>query len=97
MFNSGRTNVHSEIRSSCSLLITEDLKTMVNKISQDRRLSLEELHCVSRSFWFFACFLHTVVADTIPPVDETCANGVETLLRRVLSRKYQISGKKGNS
>ncbi|GFY37726.1 hypothetical protein TNIN_237111 [Trichonephila inaurata madagascariensis] len=54
MFNSERTNVHNEIRSGCSLLIAEDLKTTVNKISQDRRSSLEELHCVSRSFSFYA-------------------------------------------
>ncbi|GFY61807.1 hypothetical protein TNIN_237101 [Trichonephila inaurata madagascariensis] len=39
-------------------------------------------------------FLHTVVAAIIPHVAETCANGVEILLRSVPSRKYRLSEKK---
>ncbi|KAJ4434124.1 hypothetical protein ANN_16444 [Periplaneta americana] len=45
MFNNGRTNVHDETRPECPSLITEDLKTKVNdRILQDRRTSLDELH-----------------------------------------------------
>ncbi|KAJ4429731.1 hypothetical protein ANN_21935 [Periplaneta americana] len=45
MFNNGRTNVHDETRPGRPSLITEDLKTKVNdKILQDRRTSLDELH-----------------------------------------------------
>ncbi|KAJ4433160.1 hypothetical protein ANN_15417, partial [Periplaneta americana] len=45
MFNNGRTNVHDETRPGRPSLITEDLKTKVNdRILQDRRTSLDELH-----------------------------------------------------
>ncbi|KAJ4435469.1 hypothetical protein ANN_18085, partial [Periplaneta americana] len=45
MFNNGRTNVHDETRPGRPTLITEDLKTKVNdRILQDRRTSLDELH-----------------------------------------------------
>ncbi|KAJ4432569.1 hypothetical protein ANN_21192 [Periplaneta americana] len=45
MFNNGRTNVHDETRPGCPSLITEDLKTKVyDRILQDRRTSLDELH-----------------------------------------------------
>ncbi|KAJ4433849.1 hypothetical protein ANN_16161 [Periplaneta americana] len=45
MFNNGRTNVHDEIRPGHLSLITENLKTKVNdRILQDRRTSLDELH-----------------------------------------------------
>ncbi|KAJ4449394.1 hypothetical protein ANN_00793 [Periplaneta americana] len=45
MFNNGRTNVHDETRPRRPSLITEDLKTKVNdRILQDRRTSLDELH-----------------------------------------------------
>ncbi|KAJ4436350.1 hypothetical protein ANN_18981 [Periplaneta americana] len=45
MFNNGRTNVHNETRPGRPSLITEDLKTKVNdRILQDRRTSLDELH-----------------------------------------------------
>ncbi|KAJ4425723.1 hypothetical protein ANN_27919 [Periplaneta americana] len=45
MFNNGRTNVHDETRPGHPSLITEDLKTKVNdRILQDRRTSLDELH-----------------------------------------------------
>ncbi|KAJ4439167.1 hypothetical protein ANN_15124 [Periplaneta americana] len=45
MFNNGRTNVHDETRPGRPSLITEDRKTKVNdRILQDRRTSLDELH-----------------------------------------------------
>ncbi|KAJ4445220.1 hypothetical protein ANN_07021 [Periplaneta americana] len=45
MFNNGRTNVHDETRPGRPSLITEELKTKVNdRILQDRRTSLDELH-----------------------------------------------------
>ncbi|KAJ4436054.1 hypothetical protein ANN_18681 [Periplaneta americana] len=45
MFNNGRTNVHDETRPGRPSLITEDLKIKVNdRILQDRRTSLDELH-----------------------------------------------------
>ncbi|KAJ4426467.1 hypothetical protein ANN_27281 [Periplaneta americana] len=45
MFNNGQTNVHDETRPGRPSLITEDLKTKVNdRILQDRRTSLDELH-----------------------------------------------------
>ncbi|KAJ4445791.1 hypothetical protein ANN_12476 [Periplaneta americana] len=44
MFNNGRTNVHDETRPGRPSLITEDLKTKVDRILQDRRTSLDELH-----------------------------------------------------
>ncbi|KAJ4448759.1 hypothetical protein ANN_00150 [Periplaneta americana] len=45
MFNNGRTNVHDETRPGRPSLITEDLKTKVNdRILQDKRTSLDELH-----------------------------------------------------
>ncbi|KAJ4444150.1 hypothetical protein ANN_05939 [Periplaneta americana] len=49
MFNNGRTNVHDETRPGRPSLITEDLKTKVNnRILQDRRTSLDELHIAFR-------------------------------------------------
>ncbi|KAJ4425650.1 hypothetical protein ANN_27846 [Periplaneta americana] len=45
MFNNGQTNVHDETQTGRPSLITEDLKTKVNdRILQDRRTSLDELH-----------------------------------------------------
>ena len=47
MFNNGRTNVHDETRPGRPSLITEALKTAVNnRILQDRRVTLDELHIV---------------------------------------------------